>query len=199
MPKKSFFNLREDKQELIFTAAFEEFSENQYMDASINKIVQKSMISRGSFYIYFEDKLDVYFFTTGKVMEKQSQKFLSQVGIEESADVFKIFRELFLFNINLLSDPVYSRYFKNLYLGMNYDIWNYIRKKQRTIRENVFKQLSIGHTGERPNEYAEALISILEMINRDLLTKKIFEDLSLDSVLRLYDIRIELLKKVESK
>ena len=199
MPKKSFFNLREDKQELIFTAAFEEFSENQYMDASINKIVQKSMISRGSFYLYFEDKLDVYFFTTGKVMEKQSQKFLSQVGIEESADVFKIFRELFLFNINLLSDPVYSRYFKNLYLGMNYDIWSFIRKKQRTIRENVFKQLSIGHTGEGPNEYAEALISILEMINRDLLTKKIFEDLSLDSVLRLYDIRIELLKKVESK
>ena len=199
MPKKSFFNLREDKQALIFTAAFEEFSENQYMDASINKIVQKSMISRGSFYLYFEDKLDVYLFTTGKVMEKKSREFLSQVLSEESADVFKIFRELFLFNINLLSDPVYSQYFKNLYLGMNYDIWNYIRKKQRTIRENVFKQLSIGHTGEGPNEYAEALISILEMINRDLLTKKIFEDLSLDSVLRLYDIRIELLKKVESK
>jgi len=113
--------------------------------------------------------------------------------------VFKIFRELFLFNINLLSDPTYSQYFKNLYLGMNYDIWSYIRKKQRSIREDAYKQLGIENTGSRPNEYGEALISLLEMINRDLLTKKIFEDLSLDSVLRLYDIRVELLKKEERK
>jgi len=195
MPKKAFFNLKEEKQEVIFTVAFEEFSKHQYMDASINKIVQNSGISRGSFYLYFEDKLDVYLFTTGKVMEKQSQLFLSKMLNKERSDVFKIFRELFLFNIHLLSDPMYSQYFKNLYLGMNYDIWRYIREKQGRLRENAYKQLDFNNQGDSSNEYTEALMSILEMINRDMLTKKIFEDLNCESVLRLYDIRIELLKK----
>lgn len=199
MPKKLFYNLSEEKQEIIIKAAFEEFSKHQYMDASINKIVQNSMISRGSFYLYFEDKLDIYLFTTSKIIENQSKLFLSKAEKIKSLDVFVVYKELFLFNINLLSDTKYSQYFKNLYLGMNYDIWSYIREKQRTIRENAFKELIIGNIGDSPNEYAEALMSILEMINRDMLTKKIFEDLNRETILRLYDIRIELLKKKEDK
>ena len=199
MPKKLFYNVSEEKQEIIFKAAFEEFSKHQYMDASINQIVKNSMISRGSFYLYFEDKLDIYLFTTGKIIENQSKLFLSKAEKTKSLDVFEFYKELFLFNINLLSDTKYSQYFKNLYLGMNYDIWSYIREKQRTIRENAYKQLTIGNIGDKPNEYTETLMSILEMINRDMLTKKIFEDLSRESILRLYDIRIDLLKKNEGK
>ncbi len=195
MPKKLFYNLSEEKQEIIFKAAFEEFLKHQYMDASINKIVQNSMISRGSFYLYFENKLDIYLFTTGKILETQSKIFLLEALNKSDSDMFTFFRELFLFNINLLSDSKYSQYFKNLYLGMNYDIWSYIRSKQRTIREDVYKQQTFGNMIDTQNEYVEALTSILEMINRDMLTKIIFEDISVETILKLYDIRIELLKK----
>lgn len=157
------------------------------------------MISRGSFYLYFEDKLYIYLFTTGKILETQSKIFLSKAMNKANSDVFTFFRELFLFNINLLSDTKYSQYFKNLYLGMNYDIWSYIRSKQRTIREDAYKQLTFGSMIAIQNEYVEALTSVLEMINRDMLTKKIFEDISVENILRLYDIRIELLKKEGGK
>lgn len=165
------------------------------MEASINKIVENSSISRGSFYLYFEDKLDIYLFTTGKVIENQSKLFLSKAAKMKSPDVFALYKELFLFNINLLSDTKHSQYFKNLYLGMNYDIWRYIRAKQRTIREDAYKQLTFENMIDMQKEYAVALTSILEMINRDMLTKKIFEDLSIETIVRLYDIQIELLKK----
>lgn len=78
---------------------------------------------------------------------------------------------------------------------MNYDIWSYIKDKQRTIRENAFKQLSFGDTTDIQNRYNEALTSILEMINRDMISKKVFDGISEKVILEMYDIRIELLKK----
>lgn len=196
MPKKLFFNLNIEKQDLILETAFEEFSKNQFMDASINTIVQESRISRGSFYLYFNDKLDIYLYLTGKILEDQSRLFISGLNTGLSHDEFSLFRALFLFNINLLSDPKYSMYFKNLYLGMNYEIWSYIRRKQKTIREVLFKKLSIDSIDDK-NQYSDILTNILELINREMITKKIFEDLRHDEIIIQYDKRIKLIKTKE--
>lgn len=199
MPKKLFYNLTEEKQAIIVKAAFEEFLNHIYADSSINRIVLSAQISRGSFYLYFEDKLDIYLFTTGKILETQSSKFLSVVTEQENMNLFTFFKALFLFNIELLSDSEYSQYFKNLYLGMNYDIWLYLRSKQREIKEEVLNQLVFEKTIDTSNDYIEALTSILEMINREMITKKIFEDLSGNNILKLYEARIQLINKEGAK
>lgn len=197
MPKKQFFNLSKEKQDLILETAFKEFSKNQFMDASINTIVQESRISRGSFYLYFNDKLDIYLYLTGKILEDQSRLFISGLNTGLSHDEFSFFRALFLFNINLLSDSRYSMYFKNLYLGMNYEIWSYIRRKQSMIREELYKTLQIKPMDNDKNEISEILTHVLELINRDLITKKIFEELSDESITSLYDKRVKFIKTKE--
>jgi TetR/AcrR family transcriptional regulator len=60
MPKATFFNLSEEKRQLIMDLAIEEFAENDYDSASISKIVAQAGIAKGSFYQYFEDKSDLY-------------------------------------------------------------------------------------------------------------------------------------------
>ena len=60
MPKDQFFKLKISKREKIILAARAEFSSHKYDDVSINDIVERSDISRGSFYLYFEDKWDIY-------------------------------------------------------------------------------------------------------------------------------------------
>lgn len=60
MPKPTFFNLPELKRNRIIEAAIIEFSNNSYDLASINRVVEQSEISKGSFYQYFEDKEDLY-------------------------------------------------------------------------------------------------------------------------------------------
>lgn len=62
MPKQTFFNLSEEKKSRLLEAAYAEFSKVSLEEASINVIVQQSDISRGSFYQYFEDKEDLYFY-----------------------------------------------------------------------------------------------------------------------------------------
>lgn len=62
MPKQTFFNLPEEKRNLILDLAIEEFAENDYPQASISKIVERAGIAKGSFYQYFDDKRDLFLF-----------------------------------------------------------------------------------------------------------------------------------------
>lgn len=59
MPKDTFYNLPEEKRKRILDAAAEEVIRVPASEMSINKIIQKAEISRGSFYQYFEDKHDL--------------------------------------------------------------------------------------------------------------------------------------------
>lgn len=59
MPKETFYNLSEEKRKRILDAAAEEVIRVPASEMSINKIIQKAEISRGSFYQYFEDKHDL--------------------------------------------------------------------------------------------------------------------------------------------
>ena len=60
MPTSTFLNLPEDKQTRLMDAASREFSEKPFNEASINKIIQEAGIPRGSFYMYFQDKEDLF-------------------------------------------------------------------------------------------------------------------------------------------
>ena len=60
MPKKTFFNLPEEKREKIIEMALEEFSKNTFTNASITKIAENAGIAKGSVYQYFSDKKDLY-------------------------------------------------------------------------------------------------------------------------------------------
>ena len=59
MPSKTFLNLSEKKRNMIIQAAIKELASVPFAETSINKIVKDAGISRGSFYMYFEDKYDL--------------------------------------------------------------------------------------------------------------------------------------------
>lgn len=67
MPKNTFYNLPNEKKERIFEAAIDEFSHNHYEKITIDNIVQKSEISKGSFYQYFINKDDLYVFLFNEI------------------------------------------------------------------------------------------------------------------------------------
>lgn len=60
MPSNTFMNLAPEKQEKLLTAAVCEFTEHPYNEASINRIIRAAHIPRGSFYMYFQDKEDLF-------------------------------------------------------------------------------------------------------------------------------------------
>ena len=60
MPSSTFFNLPQEKQEKLLEAATREFSQRPYNEASINQIIKDAGIPRGSFYMYFTDKEELF-------------------------------------------------------------------------------------------------------------------------------------------
>jgi len=76
MPKQTFLNLPEEKRNTIINAAIEEFAHYGLENASTNRIVENSGISKGSFYQYFEDKQDVFMHLL-TVLEQQKMEYLN--------------------------------------------------------------------------------------------------------------------------
>ncbi len=62
LPRQTFSNLDPAKQARIIDVATEEFSENGFQQASLNTIVKRLGIAKGSIFQYFKDKQGLFLF-----------------------------------------------------------------------------------------------------------------------------------------
>ncbi len=73
MVKQGFLNLAEDEKNNIIEAALDEFSEKDFEAASLNNIIARAGISKGSMYHYFNNKEDLYLYVIEYAMAIKSQ------------------------------------------------------------------------------------------------------------------------------
>ncbi len=79
MPSERFLKLDEEKKDRIIEAAREELAAHPMEDVSINRIVKKAGISRGSFYTYFEDKDDLRSFLISDKKKREYDIFKEEL------------------------------------------------------------------------------------------------------------------------
>ncbi len=82
MARSRFENLDEQKRERILREAGEEFAEKGYAQASLNAIIERAGISKGSLYYYFENKEDVFDTVVDAAVEQLAGP-LSGIDLEE--------------------------------------------------------------------------------------------------------------------
>ena len=92
MPKQTFFNLPDEKRDNIINAAIDEFAEYGLENASTNRIVANSGISKGSFYQYFEDKHDVFMYLLTLLEQEKMDFFKDKRPPSMNMDTFEYFR-----------------------------------------------------------------------------------------------------------
>ncbi|MBT3188691.1 MAG: TetR/AcrR family transcriptional regulator [Anaerolineae bacterium] len=91
MPKQTFLNLPEEKRNTIIDVAINEFSEYGLENASTNRIVEKSGISKGSFYQYFEDKQDVFMHLVSILEHEKMEYFKDPPPPSMNMDAFEYY------------------------------------------------------------------------------------------------------------
>lgn len=94
MPSTTFFNLPAAKRERLLAASRTEFARVPYEEASVNRIIQAAGIPRGSFYMYFTDKEDLFRYlmeSYGRLLEERLGRLLEENG----GDLFAAFLALF--------------------------------------------------------------------------------------------------------
>jgi AcrR family transcriptional regulator len=76
MPKPTFHGLPPERRERLIREAISEFAEHNYAEASLSEIARRARIPKGSFYQYFEDKLDLYRWLLTEEVPRQKREFL---------------------------------------------------------------------------------------------------------------------------
>lgn len=87
MPSSTFFRLPPEKREKLLDAACGEFARTPYPEASINQIVRRAGIPRGSFYMYFKDKEDLFTYLLGEFGDR-IVSLLEQRLADHGGDLF---------------------------------------------------------------------------------------------------------------
>ncbi|WP_423189914.1 TetR/AcrR family transcriptional regulator [Alkalibacterium sp. f15] len=197
MPTQTFFNLPEDKKKRLIAGAMKEFSAKSLNEASISNIVKNAKISRGSFYQYFEDKKDLYFFLIGK-FRYNYRNLMFKSFTEKDGDFYegyKLFSEKY---IKYIMESEKFGFFENMYLHMNYQINQEARVdfKQTSSHKlpdgkrivDVVKRDNLKVTSE--TELIDVLKYILSMLN-DTIMEGFWEELSVSETQILFSKRLE--------
>lgn len=153
MPTKTFFNLSDEKRNRLIDVAIEEFSKKSLNEASINTIIKIAGISRGSFYQYFENKEDLYFYIV-KTIKTDSKELLKKEFIKADGDIFVGFRNCFPQLLSSMMDEPNANFYKQLFLHMDY----------RATKEVAPEDLS-----SHEEDFIEVNKSIFSLIKKDQL------------------------------
>ena len=182
MPQQTFYSLPKMKILKIFDAGFKEFSSYNYYNASINRIVKDASIPKGSFYQYFFDKDDFYWYIINKVLDEQITKY-DKLLEGANGNFIKAEEHLFFHFAVLLENDKYRNLIRNVFDssyfdvtnslissgGVDYDmIYGLINQKRGKIVKKMTKDEFIIVFGMMRNILNN---SIITLISKDLDTK----------------------------
>ncbi len=142
MPKDTFFNLPDDKRSLICDVAVEEFAEYSFDQASVNRIVAKAGIAKGSFYQYFDDKQDLYMYVLQVIGEKKLEYISSVMRNPDQHDIFTLLRDIYLSGIRFAADyPDYTEIGRKLLENKNSAIYKTVVDENLPAANDIFEAL----------------------------------------------------------
>ncbi|MEW9108271.1 MULTISPECIES: TetR/AcrR family transcriptional regulator [Bacillaceae] len=198
LPKITFFNLPEDKKTILIKAAREEFSRVPLSQASITNIIKAAGIPRGSFYQYFEDKEDAFFFLLNEHVKENKQRFAS-ILIKNNGDLFSTMLE---FYESIISEEEENLHFlKNIFLNMTHQIEStYARSfhdnQDRNSDYNMFAGLVDQKKLNITNEQELACMGqIIIAVTIRSFIEKFARELPNEEALEHYKMEMELLKR----
>lgn len=115
MPKETFFNLPASKRTLICDVAIEEFAAYPFEQASINRIIARAGIAKGSFYQYFENKEDLFLYLLQLAGEAKLEYLSPVMRNLEQRDFFTLLHELYVAGIRFAQEyPLFAEIGKRL-------------------------------------------------------------------------------------
>ena len=113
MPKDTFFNLEQEKREKIVKAAKQEFTANPLRKSRVSNIIKEACIPRGSFYQYFNDLDDLYYYVIDQVFEKIHKA--GAMLCESTNDLFEFAHLSFEYDYNAFINDMRHQFMMNVY------------------------------------------------------------------------------------
>ena len=186
MPKQTFFNLPDEKRIQVMDAAIEEFAEYGLENASTNRIVASSGISKGSFYQYFEDKQDVFDYIITLLNEEKLVFFADKRPPDDNLDTFDYYRWMIKTGMEFNSTnprlvQAVSRVLvgEGLYYGKKFE--HYREQSNQALQVMIEEAIKRGEVD--PSVDVELAVMVMETWNNAISTYFLKEGLKQDDTM----------------
>ncbi len=200
MPKKMFYNIPLEKQDMFINAAIDEFTSKSFENTSVNSIIKKANISRGSFYNYFEDIEELFNFIFDKV-RKERFIFANEIIKKCNRDYFIFIKKLFAYDFDSYKSKGRYSLFRNF---IHYIVVN----KKGSIRDIIISPLNSDFMDSKENlpsvfdfkKYGMGLEESLDLIEMTMIIavntflKSESDGLSKEEVLRVFNQRMNIIE-----
>lgn len=198
MPKATFFNLKEEKRQILIDAAKQEFSRVSLYEASISNILKTAGIPRGSFYQYFEDKEDAFFYLLNEHAKERHEHLISNLKKFEG-DLFKAISEIFKSTLEHSEDKGQRDFIRNVLLNMNYKIENtfsqYLSEDVANERyDDIYDLVNAEQLNVSSRKEMFHVMQILTAVTFHNLIHSVSNNLSVSAAMKKYETELNLLQ-----
>ena len=199
MPKATFFNLPTEKQDHLMECALKEFSRVPLYEASVSNIVKAANIPRGSFYQYFEDKEDIFYYLLESKTRTHNETFINILK-RSDGDIFDAFLEIFRNMVEEFQIKEKRDFYKNVFLNMNYKMENTLsmdisEPDFESEFENIKEFINIDKLNISKESEMVHVMQIMIAITMQNLMFSFTKQYTVDVSLKKYKLEVDLLKK----
>ena len=167
MPTQHFLKLRIDRKNAIIKALTRQFATREYGDISVKELADEASISRGSFYLYFNDKEDAFLTSVKAYTDRLEQDllniFIKSKSIKET--IMQVFD--YLTHLSQFEHSFFEKINNNLSLGVPdliAETFDQFAEKINTLLKSLLLKQNVEITPEieeQINLRREILFSVL--------------------------------------
>ncbi|MFK5882958.1 MAG: TetR/AcrR family transcriptional regulator [Candidatus Izemoplasma sp.] len=195
MPKDTFFNLEPKKRKKILNAARKEFSRTPLDKVKISNIINHADIPRGSFYQYFENIDDLFYFFIEEV-QLERESFLLEFARKEAGDIFDYAKNIFGYEYDLFTSHNRHNLMMNIFKSMSLNT-DYFEKYNERRKQFIIKLLAEIRVDNLRFSSEKDLLSIFHLIQdhrRSLIHKSTYKIQTKEEIVEQYNWFIDVFK-----
>ncbi len=151
----------------LMDAALDEFSRHSYREASLNRIIKKAQVSKGSFYFHFKDKKSLYLYMFKTIAKIKIDFFKKHSGINKDfadKDIFELIKSQSRLGIKFSAK--YPKF---------YDLWLRFNKEE----DSVIQEMVIKKFRKEVNQ------AVRPLVEKSMENGKLRQDFDQDKITRI--------------
>lgn len=186
VPKETFYNLDEEKRQKITEVLIAEFSQKPFSDVNVKTIVERLGIARGSFYQYFADLEDSYFYILDQKTHDIHMLFLTSLE-KNDGDVISSLNDYGYDIADIIFNEDSYMLYKNRFLYWDESLNKYWNNCHQDYKE-VFKNTKNMVVNEEKVNFVRAIV-------HNLIQRNFREEWDKSTFVEKYKIHIDWIKE----
>ncbi len=186
MAKQTFLNLPEQKKEVIIKSLKNEFSRVPLKDALVSNIIKDAKIPRGSFYQYFIDIEDAFYYLVSDYSTNIKKHLLESLN-KNKGDIILSYRELYIYILDMMEAEEDKAYFEKIFLNMNYEIERMFTPNFNDGLNVMINQINISRLNIPSKFSLSYILDIIESVMMNNIVKSYKRNLSREKNIEVFE------------